>query len=222
MHYTLKGWLPALVSAVVISTTPDATLRAQTDATPTRSWKMGVATGPSFFYGDEGNTVGLQIESALMRRIRSSRLWVRAEMTTHLYGAQNLYPCLLNANGTCFSTSRRSVFGGGMGLQYFFREASEPGRGIPHLVLGVATYVSNRRAEQPQVCQPSAVCGDVTPSLELTDTNLGVNVGFGQTWSAGRNEFFIESRLHQPIVGSHDAGPYSHFRIFPLSIGVRF
>jgi hypothetical protein len=218
MHYTLKGWLTALV----IGTTPQATLLAQTEAAPIRTWKMGVATGPSFFYGDEGNTVGLQIESALMRRIRGSRLWARAEMTTHLYGAQKLYPCLLNANGTCFSTSQRSVFGGGVGVQYFLREPSEPRRGVPHLMLGVATYVSNRRAEQPKVCQPSVVCGDVTPSLELTNTNLGVNIGLGQTWSTGRNEFFIESRLHQPIVGNHDPGPYSHFRIFPLSIGVRF
>lgn len=222
IHYFRRDWLVPLVLAVFLSVAPAATLEAQSEAASSRPWKVGLATGPSFFYGDEGNTTGLQLESTLMRRVYNNRTWLRLEMTSHLYGAQTLYPCALIVNGTCFSTSQRSVFGGGLGVQYFFRDPSRPARPVPHLVVGIATYVSTRNAEQPLVCQPSTLCADVVPSHKFTDTDFGVNIGFGQTWRMGRNEFFIESRLHQPIVRQHPSAPNSGFRMLPLSFGVRF
>ena len=222
IHYIRNASFTSLCLAALISCVASSTLAAQAEPVQPRPWKGGLATGPSFFYGDEGNTVGIQIESTLMRRLASERMWLRFEMTSHLYGAQRLYPCMLNVNGTCFSTSQRAVFGGGLGMQYFFRDRSRSAGPIPHLAFGIATYVSTRKAEQPAVCQASALCPDVTPSHQFTDTDLGVNIGFGQTWSAGRNDFFIESRLHQPVLRQHRDAPYSGFRIFPLSIGVRF
>ena len=197
-----------------------ATLPAQS-ALPDKAWRVAVATGPSFFNGDEGSTVGLQLESAVLRRLQSNRAWLRFEVTSHLFGAQKVYPCLLNNNGTCFSTSQRSVFGGGLGMQYFLRDPSASSS-VPHLVLGFATYVSRRKAEQPPVCQPSTLCEDVTPSHDFTDTDFGVNFGLGHTWRVGRNDFYIESRWHQPIVRQHRAEPYTAFRMFPMSLGVRF
>jgi len=217
---TLNVRLTVAMAALLL-TLPPAASRAQGDTIQSKAWKMGMATGPSFFYGEEGNTIGVQLESTLLRRLRGNRLWARFEMTSHLYGAQTLYPCGLSVNGTCFTTSQRAVFGGGIGLQYFFRRPVSSTRSVPHLTLGIATYVSKRRAEAAVACEPSALCPDDPFRHELTDTDLGINVGFGQTWTTGRNEFFIESRLHHPFV-PQNAGAYTRYRIFPLTLGMRF
>jgi hypothetical protein len=220
-HKTMLTKRLTLTLVALLLTMHPAASRAQADTIQSKAWKMGMATGPSFFYGEEGNTIGVQLESTLLRRLRGNRLWARLEMTSHLYGAQTLYPCGLSVNGTCFNTSQRAVFGGGIGLQYFFRQPVRSTRSVPHLTLGIATYVSKRRAEAAVSCQPSALCPDDPIWHELTDTDLGINVGFGQTWSTGRNEFFIESRLHHPFV-PQNAGSYTRYRIFPLTLGMRF
>lgn len=215
----LRRRLTRASAASLLAVLPVATA-AQEDTTRGKAWRMGLATGPSFFYGEEGNTIGVQLESTLLRRLRGNRLWARLEMTSHLYGAQTLYACGLSVNDTCFNTSQRVVIGGGVGLQYFFRR---PGRStsVPHLILGIATYVSKRRAEAAVACEPSALCPDDPIWHELTDTDLGINIGFGQTWSTGRKEFFVESRLHHPFV-PQNAGSYTRYKIFPLTVGVRF
>lgn len=214
-----RRWLTVASAAILLAVLPAAS-PAQEDTTQGRAWKMGMATGPSFFYGEEGNTIGVQLESTLLRRLRGNRLWARLEMTSHLYGAQTLYPCGLSVNDTCFNTSQRMVVGGGIGLQYFFRQPGSA-RAVPHLSVGIATYVSKRRAEAAVACERSALCPDDPIWHELTDTDAGLNIGFGQTWSMGRSEFFIESRLHHPFVPQH-AGSYTRYKIFPLTVGVRF
>ncbi|MEO5739115.1 MAG: hypothetical protein ABIS29_00775 [Vicinamibacterales bacterium] len=205
--------LAAMVAAVE--------LEAQDSTLAPRRWSFGVATGPTFFYGEEGNTVGLNFESQLARRLGTGRTWLRADFSTHGFGAQRLYPCSLSLQSTCFTTSQRMVVGGGISLQHAVgRENKDAARGSPFFTLGVATLISARVAEKIQECSPSGLCPAEPITHNMTNTDYGVTVGAGQLWNAGRRQFFVETRLLQPL--TKQVGSLTRFRLMPLSFGMRF
>lgn len=187
-----------------------------------KPWRVGVGTGASFFWGAEGNTVGFELESGLMRRVRHTPAWIRGDLMLHHYGAQPVYPCLLQANETCYSMQQRSIVGAAIGAQYDLKPLKQNPSARPYLLAGLATYVSSRRAFQPPICQSNELCPNVTPRHEFSETDFGVQVGIGTTWTAGKREFFLESKYHQRIIRANERDPFTTFRFSPISAGVRF
>jgi hypothetical protein len=195
--------------------------QARQDSPPMRRWSFGVATGPTFFYGDEGNNVGLNVESTIAGRLGSRRAWLRAELSSHLFGAQRLYPCSLSLQSVCFSTSQRSVYGFGLSFQQFVgKNGDGMGRSSAYFLLGVQSLVSARVAEKVVECAPSALCPAEPITHNLTNTDVGATVGAGHAWNAGARSFFIETRLVQPL--TKQVGALTAFRLLPFTIGMRF
>lgn len=209
----------AVVCAITLCT-PWQSLFPQQDSLRTRL--AGIATGPSFFYGAEGNTIGVHMEGSLSLRIKRSQTWLRTDVSSHLFGAQRLYPCLLVVQGNCYTTSRRAVFGTSLGIQHHF------GRGMARAThgyygtLGITALVSARVAERYAACVLGSVCPDEPLTHEITNVDWGAVVGLGQSWKAGTRAFFVESRLYQPFGRRSNADPYTRFRVMPLTFGVRF
>lgn len=217
------GRLPSrlVIAALVLLAASEAGAQVRQDSLPPRSWSFGVATGPTFFYGDEGNNVGLNLESTIARRLGSRRAWLRGELSSHLFGAQRLYPCSLSVQSVCFSTSQRSVVGFGLSLQQFVgKDGDGMGRSQAYFLLGVQSMVSARVAEKIVDCSPGAVCPAEPITHHITNTDVGATVGAGHAWNAGPRSFFIETRLLQPL--TKQVGSFTAFRLLPFTIGMRF
>ncbi|MCC6316611.1 MAG: hypothetical protein IT361_02880 [Gemmatimonadaceae bacterium] len=199
---------------------PSHAILAQQDSL--RARRAGIATGPSFFYGAEGNTIGVHLEGSLALRINGSRTWLRTDVSSHVFGAQRLYPCLLVVQGSCYSTSRRAVFGTSVGIEHGFGGGKANATHGYYGTLGLTALVSARTAERYAECNPGSVCPDEPMTHEINNVDLGAVVGLGQSWAAGSRVFFIESRLYQPFAQRDDADPYTRFRVLPLTFGIRF
>ncbi|MCC6930144.1 MAG: hypothetical protein IT359_14260 [Gemmatimonadaceae bacterium] len=158
-----------------------------------------------------------------MLRIKRSQTWIRTDVSSHLFGAQRLYPCLLVIQGDCYSTSSRAVFGTSLGIERAFGRGGDSGVHRYYGTLGLTALVSARVAERYAACNPGSLCPDEALTHDITNVDVGAVVGVGQTWKAGSRVFFIESRLYQPFLQKkNDADPYTSFRVMPLTFGVRF
>lgn len=210
------------IVALALLGTSEVGAQARQDSLPLRRWSFGVATGPTLFYGDEGNTVGVNVESTIARRLGSRRAWLRAELSSHLFGAQRLYPCSLSLQSVCFSTSQRSVVGFGLSVQQFVGKAGDGmGRSAAYFLLGVQSLVSARVAEKIVDCTPNgSLCPAEPITHNITNTDVGATVGAGHSWNAGPRSFFIETRLLQPL--TKQVGSLTAFRLLPFTIGMRF
>ncbi|MBC7895531.1 MAG: hypothetical protein H7066_08960 [Cytophagaceae bacterium] len=210
------------VAALALLGASEVEAQARSDSLTPRRWSFGVATGPTFFHGDEGNNVGLNVESTIARRLGSRRAWLRAELSSHLFGAQRLYPCSLALQSVCFSTSQRSVLGAGLSFQQFIGKAGDGmGHSSAYFLLGVQSLVSARVAEKIVDCTPN---GALCPAEPITHTiinrDVGATVGAGHAWNAGQRTFFVETRLLQPL--TKQAGSLTAFRLLPFTMGMRF
>jgi hypothetical protein len=194
---------------------------AQVADTTRGKWWFGGATGPTWFSGDEGQTVGLQLEWTLSRQLASSHTRARLEFSTSLFDTQPIYPCLLNTNGVCFSTSKRAIIGVGVGIQRFLGARPTQVEAW-YLVGGLGTYISYRKAEQRPACRTNEACADVTLFQEYTDRDVGLNLGVGKNWRTSRYDYFAEARLHKPVWREHRDQPLTNFTILPLTVGIRF
>lgn len=220
MNHDFSRFLTAAILAGLSTVGPWRSLAAQEEALPRRM--AGIATGPTFFYGAEGNTIGVHLEASLSLRIRRSRTWLRTDLSSHSFGAQRLYPCLLAVQGTCYSTSRRAVFGAGLGVQHEFSRKARAGNSY-YGSLGVTALASSRVAERYPECAPGKVCSAEPLTHDIDDLDVGIVLGLGQSWRAGSRVFFVESRLYQPVGQGSDADdPYTRFRFMPLTLGIRF
>jgi hypothetical protein len=221
MHYTPGPWGRRVAVAAAAQCVATAA-GAQQDRPSPRSWAFGVATGPTMFYGDEGNTVGLNIESVIARRLGARQSWLRAELSTHMFGAQRLYPCSLSINATCFTTSQRSVVGVGLSFQQFVgKDGDGMGRSHSYFSLGAQLLASARTAEKIAECTPDGTLCPAEPiRANLTNTDIGVTAGIGHAWSLGARSFFMETRLLQPVTSQ--VGTNTRFRLMPFTLGMRF
>jgi hypothetical protein len=216
--------LPAILFIAPMSLPAQEATSSQRTLPPAATpWRTVLAVGPSFFYGAEGNTVGLQVESALLRRLFSDRSWMRAELGAHIYGQQPLYPCMLREGSLCFSTSQRAIVSAGLAVQHVLMPATATRTSTFYVVGGVGGYFSARRALRIPNCEMDVgVCDASLISSQFTDSDFGANLGVGQTWRIASRELFVESRFHQLLWRQHRDDPYSIYRIFPLTVGLRF
>lgn len=202
---------------------PRQRLSAQDTRSESNSpWRTSVAAGPSFFWGAEGNTIGFQLESGLLRRVRQSPVWIRADLMLHHYAAQPVYPCLISVNQTCFSLMQRTIAGAAVSAQYTLKPLNQHPSIRPYLFAGLATYASLRVASQPPACHVGELCANVTAKHDISDLDYGVQVGLGNTWSVGKREFFLETKYHHRVIRDHKTDPFTSFRFSPISVGVRF
>lgn len=185
-------------------------------------WRTAVSAGPSFFWGAEGNTIGFQFELDFLRRVRQSPVWIRADLMMHYYGTQPVYPCLINVNQTCFSLMQRTIAGAAVGAQYTLKPLKQYPSITPYLLAGLATYGSLRVASQPPACRIGELCANVTARHHISSLDYGVQLGIGNTWTVGKQEFFLETKYHHRVIRDHKTDPFSSFRFSPISLGVRF
>jgi hypothetical protein len=212
----------ALAMAVFGSLWPRDAAAQNATSLDDHRWRSAVASGASFFWGAEGNTVGLALETGLLRRVRNSPLSLRGDLMMHYYGTRSVAPCQVSVNQTCFPLMQRAIFGAALGVQYTLKSVSQNSTARPYLLGGLATYVSSRVASRPPSCTLGEACPNVTLKHDVTDTDFGAQLGVGTTWSVGKREFYLESKYHHRIVRDHQSDPLTMFRFSPIVIGMRF